>query len=107
MRNKFLLLLSATCILMILSCNKGGKSGLLVPKDAIFVMHINTSSLSSKLSWDELKQSRWFNKMATEKTDSFSKKLMEDPEASGVDLKGAGLTFFIKKQGNGGYGSFQ
>jgi hypothetical protein len=59
------------------------------------------------LSWEEIKKSEWFNKLAAEKTDSFSKKLLADPEASGVDLKGGGFTIFGKKQGRGGYVSFQ
>ncbi len=54
------------------SCKSGGDSGLLVPKDAAIVFHINNASLSSKLSWDEIKQTNWFNELSKQATDSLA-----------------------------------
>jgi len=106
MQNKTLLFLAALFMLVAVSCNKAGKTGLLVPKDAGIVVYVNTASLNKKLSWDEIKQTSWFKEAAAESKDSFATKLMNDPSASGVDMEG-GLVFFFKKQGRGGYASFQ
>lgn len=107
MKSRILLFVSAFVMVVVMSCgNKGGKSGLLVPKDAAMVVHINTASLSSKLSWEEIKQTNWFNKMNEEVKDTILKKILDNPDYSGVDIK-AGFTFFIKQQGSGGYASLQ
>lgn len=107
MKNRILLFASAFVMVIVMSCgNKGGKSGLLVPKDAAMVVHINTASLSSKLSWEEIKQTNWFNKMNEEVKDTILKRILDNPDYSGVDIK-AGFTFFIKQQGSGGYASLQ
>ena len=85
-----------------LSSCKNGKTGLFVPKDATFVLQINTPSLTSKLSWKEITASKWFQDMQSETHDSLSKKLMENPDVSGIDTK-EGFAFFMKKQGYGAY----
>ncbi len=85
------------------SCkNSGGGSDLPIPKDAAMVFYLNTSSLTSKLSWDEIKQSSWFQESYKKESDSFSKKIMDNPEASGVDMK-SDFAFFLRQRGNGGY----
>ena len=58
-----------------------------MPKDAGFVMHINSSSLSSKLSWEEISQTNWFKEMPRKPTDSLAQKLLDDPSNSGIDTK--------------------
>ena len=64
------------------SCkNSGGGSDLPIPKDAAMVFYLNTSSLTSKLSWDEIKQSSWFQESYKKESDSFSKNIMDNPEA--------------------------
>jgi Domain of unknown function (DUF4836) len=106
MRNRFLYLLFLSGIVLAMSCNKAGKTGLLVPKDAAVVVHINMKSLSTKLTLDEIKQSAWYHKMSEEAHDSFARKIINDPDASGVDTK-SDFVFFLKRQGFGGYSSFQ
>ena len=88
--------------LLFSSCSKKNDEGKLVPKNAMFVVHLNTKSLKEKLTWDDIKQTNWYseglkyyqsNYHAT--TDDM-KKLFSNPENSGVDLDG-GLVFFAEK----------
>ena len=107
MRQKPLfLLLSLSALLFAASCKKGGKTGLLVPKDAALVVHINSASLSSKLSWEEISQTDWFKEMSKEATDSTAQKMLKDPGQSGIDTK-SDLVFYMKRQGRGGYIVFE
>ena len=89
-----------------ISCKKGGKTGLLVPKDAAVVIHINTASLTSKLSWEEISQTDWFKEMSNQANDSTAQRLLKDPGHSGIDTK-SDLVFFMKRQGRGGYLVFE
>jgi len=102
MRRNFLsLLLLTVAITSIVSCSSN-KTGIPIPKDASFAVHVNTNSLTSKVSWQEIQQNDWFKKLYAEETDSLSRKILNDPSNSGVDLKSE-LAFFVKKQGQGGY----
>jgi hypothetical protein len=104
-RNSFLIL--SACVLLIAACGKkGGKSGLMVPKDAAIVVHINSKSLTSKLSWEEITQTNWFKEMSKDATDTLAKQLLADPASSGIDTK-ADLVFYMKRQGKGGYLVFE
>jgi hypothetical protein len=69
-------------------------------------VHINSASLSSKLSWEEIKSTNWFKEMYSEAKDSLAQKILTDPETSGIDTKSP-LAFFMKKHGKGGYGVFE
>lgn len=89
-----------------LSCKNSGTGGLPIPKDAMVVIHINTSSLTSKLSWKEIKETNWFQDAQKEANDSFTKKILENPENSGIDVK-SDFAYFLKKQGRGGYMVFE
>lgn len=102
MKNKFLLLFTLFAACTFSACNKGGKTGLLVPKDAGLVLHIDLSSLSSKLSWEEIQQTAWFAEASKKADDSLAKKLLADPAASGVDTDGS-LVIFMTRTGNSGY----
>lgn len=102
MRNKILLLTSLLAVIIFTACNKGGKTGLLVPNDAAIVLHVDLSSLSSKLSWDEIKQTAWFAEAKQKATDSLAKILLNDPAASGIDTQGS-IVFFMKRSNNNGY----
>jgi hypothetical protein len=109
MKRNSLLILSVLVVVIMTSCgNKGGKSGLLVPKDAVAVLHINSASLSSKLSWDEIRQTSWFHHVAEEakSTDTMAMRLLENPANSGVDTK-SDLVFYLKKLGRSGYFIFE
>lgn len=108
MKPKALLIaIAAIVTLFAISCKKAGKTGLLVPKDAAAVIYFNTGSLSSKLSWDEVKQSEWFKEMRQEASnDPFAQKVMENPSVSGIDID-KGFCFFYAPRGRGAYVSFQ
>ncbi|PZR27518.1 MAG: hypothetical protein DI535_09840 [Citrobacter freundii] len=99
-----LLAFAVTVALFAVSCKKGGKTGLLVPKDAAFVVYFNTGSLSSKLSWAEIKQSDWFKEVQAEaaKEDAFTQKVLNDPAASGLDMD-KGFCLFMAPRGRGNY----
>jgi hypothetical protein len=107
MKRTPILSMLAACLLLLASCKNANKSGLFIPKDAALVFHINSSSLSSKLSWEEIKNTNWYKDAYQEASkDSFAQKLLENPEASGIDTKGD-LVFFIKKRGSGGFSIFE
>lgn len=99
------LLLLAIIFLFISSCKNSGVNGLAIPKDASMVVHFNGASLTSKLSWDEIKQADWFKENINEEKDEYKKKLLNDPEASGVNIK-SDFVYFQNKAGNGEYGAF-
>lgn len=78
----------------------------MIPNDAAMVLHLNPSSLNSKLSWDEVKQTNWFKEMYQEAPDTLARKLMDDPANAGMDLR-SDFIFFLKNQGNNGYMVFE
>ncbi len=100
-RHLFSLLLLAVALTSIVSCSSN-KTGIAIPKDASFALHVNVKSLTSKLSWQEIQQNQWFKEAYANETDSFAKKILQDPASSGVDVQGD-LGVFVKKQGQGGY----
>jgi hypothetical protein len=106
MKRTPLLTAAASAVLFFSSCKNSSDTGINIPKDASIAVHINSSSLSSKLSWEEIKSTNWFKEMYSEAKDSLAQKILTDPEASGIDTK-APLAFFMKKQGKGGYGVFE
>jgi hypothetical protein len=99
---KRLPLLTAFIAVLLFSCKDNGVEGLPVPKDALLVVHVNTSSLTSKLSWKEIKETDWFKEMSSKQHDSLAQQIFADPETSGVDVK-SDFVYFMKKQGRGGY----
>lgn len=79
------------------SCSKKNDEGKMIPKNAMFVVHLNTKSLLEKLSWDDVKQTNWYKQAYTDTaTKTWMKKLLDNPENSGIDLDG-GLVFFVQK----------
>ena len=99
-----LFLISAITVFFV-SCSS--KSDIPVPEDAAFVLHIDGASLSSKLPWDEVKQSDLF-KMAMEEgkdKDSLAMKILNDPKESGVNIN-SDAYMFMKNRGRGGYAAF-
>lgn len=107
MKHKPLLtVLAAAAVLLLASCKGGNKSSLAIPKDAAIVFHINPKSLSAKLSWEDIKKTQWFKDAYAQSKDSFAQRIMDNPEASGVDV-GSDFALFVKKRGNGGYSVFQ
>ncbi|RYG03590.1 MAG: DUF4836 family protein [Chitinophagaceae bacterium] len=98
--------LFAVVSVLAVSCGSGDKSGPAIPKDASVVVHINSGSLTKKLSWEEIKASNWFKEAYANADDSLAKKLMDNPAASGIDIE-KDLVFFVKKQGNANYMVFE
>ncbi|MFL5787104.1 MAG: DUF4836 family protein, partial [Flavisolibacter sp.] len=92
-------------VFLLASC-KNGTTGLLIPKDASIVVTINNSSLSSKLSWKDIRQSSWFQDAYKNEKDSFTRKLLDNPDSSGVDTK-SNFAFFMRNQGTGSYMVFE
>src|SRR3954464_2531428 len=82
------------------SCNSGS-TGLPIPKTAAILVHIDAKSLSSKLSWNEIKASEWFKeayKKSVEEKDSLQQRIMDDPANSGLDIK-SDFAFFMAPSG--------
>jgi hypothetical protein len=96
----FLLLM---LVVFLASCSK--KAKVPVPEDAAIVIHIDGASLSSKLSWDEIKQGELYKLASAEIKDETAKKILDNPETSGIDIKSDAF-LFIKVRGNGGYVGF-
>lgn len=79
------------------SCNKGSEIATRIPSDAYVVVHFNTKNLQEKLPWSEIKSTAWFQAAYNDSSkSSWSKKLMEDPSASGIDAD-KGLVLFVSK----------
>ena len=89
-------------IFILSSCGKK-TADVLIPEDASVVVHLNMESLTSKLSWEEIKSSDWF-KMASEEGhhSDIQKKLLANPDSSGVDLK-KDLYMFVQMRGTNTY----
>jgi len=83
------------------SCSKKNEEGKMIPKNAMFVIQLNTKSLKEKLTWDDIKNSNWYN-MALEQSQDKAmsnpeiKKILDNPENSGIDLNSS-LVFFVGK----------
>ncbi len=79
------------------SCSKSNDEGKMIPKNAMFVAFLNTKSLNEKLTWDDIKQTTWYKQVyADTGTKEWMKKLLDNPENSGIDSK-AGIVFFVQK----------
>ncbi len=79
------------------SCSKSNDEGKMIPKDAMFVAYLNTKSLLDKVTWEDVKQTSWYKQLyADTSTKPWVKKMLENPENSGIDIK-TGITFFVQK----------
>jgi hypothetical protein len=110
MRIKFLpaLLVAFSGILLLASCSKKTNTqGRYIPKEAIFVAHLNGESLTAKLPWEEIKNNSVFKMAYTDSSlDAIAKTAMENPENTGVDIK-SDMELFVVKDSAGGYAAFQ
>ncbi|HEY4147983.1 MAG TPA: DUF4836 family protein [Chitinophagaceae bacterium] len=103
MKIRPLIAISTVCITTFFTaCKHADKSGILAPKDVLMLVHIDGGSLSSKLSWEDIKGTAWFKDAYGSAEDSLQKKLMDNPENSGIDAK-SNFAFFVKKQGAATY----
>lgn len=106
MQRKSLFGLMAVALVLIVGCGTGDKSAVAIPKDAGLVIHINTPSLTSKLSWKEIQETNWFKEAYNEVDDSLAQKVLGNPEASGINTE-VPLVFFVKRQGKNAYVVFE
>lgn len=84
-------------ILIVCSCNHSNTLGKMIPKDAMLIAHFNGRSLSTKLTWDDVKESSWFKRIYSDSiTQNWLKKTMENPKISGIDNKGDVVLFLLK-----------
>lgn len=97
--------LAAIVLLAVFFTSCSDKSNIPVPVDAGFVFHINGKSLNEKLSWDEVKQSEWYKMAYEEVKDDLAKKILDNPENSGIDIK-SDAYFFVRSGGGGTYTAF-
>ena len=89
------------------SCKKANKLGKQIPATASFVLLINGESLNSKLSWDDIKQNKLFQEMATDTSVSqYVKGAMENPDNTGIAVKDD-IIFYIQQDSTGGYAVLQ
>jgi len=45
------------------SCSKKNEEGKMIPKNAMFVVQLDTKSIKEKLTWDDIKQSYWYGQL--------------------------------------------
>ena len=89
--------------ILIISCGKKSNLGKLIPKEASVIVDINTKSVLSKLSWDEIKKTYWYNKlMADSSISATSKTFMGDPAKTGIDLN-SDIVFFLVQPADSGH----
>lgn len=93
--------------LAIFSCKKTNKLGLIVPKDAAMVFHIDGKAINSKISWDELKQNELFKEALNDSSVSaVTRAAMENPENTGIDIQND-MLLYMKNDADGGYFVFE
>ena len=92
--------------LIVFSCSKKDKTGLLVPRGAALVVHINGASLSSKFSWKDMQATDFFQNIVQHNPDTLALQLMSDSVNTGIDKSSDFVCFFQKKAG-GGYIVFE
>ena len=86
-----------TAAILFSSCSKSSDEGKMIPSNSVFVAHVNTSSLSEKVSWNEIKQTSWYKKAYSDPAiPDWRKKILENPTVSGIDFD-KNLTFFASK----------
>jgi hypothetical protein len=98
--------LVVVAIILFSSCSKTNRQGSIIPENALFAVVVNGLSFSNKLPWNEVKQNNLFIQVnADSSVPAFMKKVMDDPENSGIDTKKE-LIFYIIKDSIGGYAVF-
>ncbi|MEJ7611779.1 MAG: DUF4836 family protein [Ferruginibacter sp.] len=109
MQKRFLSLMAAAFIAVILfsSCSKDNKQGRYVPATAAMVLHLNGESLNEKLPWEEVKQNGMFAQISADTSiPAFAKSILENPENSGINMKGD-MVIFMVKDSAGGYAGIE
>ena len=100
-------LLLASVILLFAACSQPNTQGKLIPKEAAVVIQVDGKALSSKLSWDEIKQNPSFKDAVTDNAVSAAMKvILNNPDSAGIDTK-TDLLFFALKDTAGTYVAFE
>ena len=102
---KYIKLISLIALfsILIISCGKKSNLGKLIPKNAAMIVDINTKSALSKLSWDEIKKTYWYNELMNDSSISAtSKTFMGDPAKTGIDLN-SDIVFFLVQPTDSGH----
>src|SRR5688572_568927 len=73
-----------------------------VPADAALVVHFDGKALQSKFSWEDFKKTDLFVDATKNETDSLTKKILENPANSGVDLN-SDVFYFVRNRGRNAY----
>ena len=92
------LVASGVMAVLFSSCGKNNNEvGKMIPSNALFVAQVNMKSLDSKLSWDEIKKTAWYQKAYSDtSTPDWRRKILDNPSASGIDFDN-GLIFLLSK----------
>ena len=102
MKNINLIGLTILVALAFSSCSKTAIQGKMIPKEAVMAIVVNMKSVSSKLSWDEIKEAAWFQAaLKDSNTTAWQKQLMGNPELSGIDTKSDQVFFLLKNVTDG------
>ena len=97
---KFTSLVGMVSILLF-SCGKKSNMGRMIPKEATMVVDINAKSLLSKVSWEDIKKTYWYNEVMTDTSiPAKSKSFLEDPSKTGINLESDVVCFLLKRDAN-------
>jgi hypothetical protein len=97
---RLIVLITVSGILFTACKSKTNELGKMIPGNVLGAVHINGKSMASKLSWDEIKQNSWFKEAYNDSaTQSWVRKVLDNPENSGINLKGD-FVFFVQKIGD-------
>ena len=98
---KLISLVGLMCLLVI-SCSKKSNLGKMIPKEAAVVIELNSKSLLSKLSWEDIKKSYWYNQLMLDSSmPATSKVFINDPAKTGIDLQSNMIFFVLKPDSRG------
>lgn len=101
MKQSFSILTGVLFLVSIVSCSKNNTEGRHIPAGSSLVIHVNLPSLSSKLSWSEVKKHSLF--MEAYGTDSaWIKDFLDSPAVSGINTN-KGMFVFTQSEHNGGF----
>jgi hypothetical protein len=91
-KNLFTAAITMILLTVLFSACKSKKTntiGRYVPEKATLIFHVNGASLAGKLPWEDMKKNSAFLDMYKDTSiNSFAKTIMDNPENSGVNVKG-------------------
>lgn len=107
MKWSFKLLTFTAAAMLFVSCKKTNTQGRYIPANAALAMHVNGKSISEKISWSDIKANPLFDNVYSDSTLSANvKKILDNPENSGIDTK-TDMMVFLQKDSAGGYVAFE